>query len=181
MSEPVRVGANGAAGQQDVAGAVDRALFRRAVGRFATGVCVVSTVLDGRDHAMTANAFTSVSLDPLLVLVCVEQDARFHDAVLDAGFWGVSVLDERARAVAEWLATPGRPLLGQLAPVAHHRGPVTGVALADDSLATLECRTSAVHPAGDHVIVVGEVVGVGLAPEGHGPLVYHRSSYRLLR
>lgn len=159
----------------------DVALFRRAVGRFPTGVCVVSTFAGGRDHAMTANAFTSVSLDPLLVLVCVEEDSRFHDAVLDAGVWGVSVLDERARGTAEWLATPGRPLVGQLDPVPHHRGAVTGVALVDTSLATLEVRTTDVHPAGDHVIVVGQVLAVGLAPEGHGPLVYHRSSYRSLR
>jgi flavin reductase (DIM6/NTAB) family NADH-FMN oxidoreductase RutF len=160
---------------------VDTALFRRAVGRFATGVTVVSTVTGGHDHAMTANAFTSVSLDPLLVLVCVEQDARFHDAVLDAGHWGVSVLDESARGTAEWLATPGRPLVGQLDPVPHHRGPVTGVALVDAALATLECRTTDIHPGGDHVIVVGEVLGVELAPDGRGPLVYHRSSYRTLR
>jgi flavin reductase len=160
---------------------VDVAVFRRAVGRFATGVCVVSTVTNGHDHAMTANAFTSVSLDPLLVLVCVEEDARFHDAVLESGTWGVSVLDETGRGIAEWLATPGRPLVGQLEPVPHHRGPVTGSALVDASLATLECRTTAVHPAGDHVIVVGQVVGMGLAPDGHGPLVYYRSSYRALR
>lgn len=171
MSEQVRA----------AAAPVDVAVFRRAVGRFATGVCVVSTLTGGRDHAMTANAFTSVSLDPLLVLICVEEDARFHDAVLEAGTWGVSVLDERARGIAEWLATPGRPLVGQLDPVPHHRGRVTGVALVDASLAALECRTTDVHPAGDHVIVVGEVVSVELAPEGHGPLVYHRSSYRSLR
>lgn len=171
MSEQVRLGES----------AVDIARFRRAVGRFATGVCVVSTFAGGRDHAMTANAFTSVSLDPLLVLVCVEEDARFHDAVVEAGTWGVSVLDERARGAAEWLATPGRPLVGQLDPVPHHRGAVTGVALVDASLATLECRTTDVHQAGDHVIVVGHVIGVELAPDGHGPLIYHRSSYRALR
>jgi flavin reductase (DIM6/NTAB) family NADH-FMN oxidoreductase RutF len=159
---------------------VDIALFRRAVGRFATGVCVVSTLAGGRDHAMTASAFTSVSLDPLLVLVCVDEDARFHDAVVESGVWGVSILDERARGTAEWLATPGRPLIGQLDPVPHHRAAVTNVALVDASLATLECRTTDIHPAGDHVIVVGEVVGVGLAAEGHRPLVYHRSSYRTL-
>lgn len=178
MTEQVRLG-----GREVPPGAPspDIALFRRAVGRFATGVCVVSTLTGGRDHAMTANAFTSVSLDPLLVLVCVEQDSRFHDAVLDAGVWGVSVLDERARGAAEWLATPGRPLVGQLDPVPHHRGAVTGVALVDAALATLECRTTSAHLAGDHVIVVGEVVSVGLAPEGHGPLLYHRSSYRSLR
>lgn len=160
--------------------AVETGQFRRAVGRFATGVCVVTTFVDSHDHAMTANAFTSVSLDPLLVLVCVETDARFHDAVVDSGRWGVSVLDATARPEAEWLATPGRPLLGQLEMVAHHRGPVTGVALLDHSLATLECLTRDVHPAGDHSIVVGEVVGVALVEGNTGPLVYHRSGYRNL-
>ena len=159
---------------------VEVAHFRRAVGRFTTGVCVVTTFVGRHDHAMTANAFTSVSLDPLLVLVCVEADARFHDAVLDAACWGVCVLDQTARPEAEWLATPGRPLIGQLDTVAHHRGPVTGVALLDHSLATMECVTEAVHPAGDHSIVVGRVVSVELAPDGPGPLVYHRSGYRTL-
>jgi flavin reductase len=154
--------------------------FRRAVGRFATGVCVVSTFAQRHDHAMTANAFTSVSLDPVLVLVCVETDARFHEAVLDSGRWGVSVLDQTARREADWLATSGRPLIGQLDSVPHHRGPVTGVALLDHSIATLECLTEDVHAAGDHSIVVGRVVGVGLSPDGPGPLIYHRSGYRSL-
>jgi flavin reductase len=158
---------------------VDVGLFRRAVGRFATGVCVVSTVVDGRDHAMTANAFMSVSLEPLLVCVGVERDSRFHDAVLDAGVWGVSVLDDRSRRHAEWLATPGRPLIGQLDLVPHHRGR-TGVVLADQALSALECRTTAVHQAGDHVLVVGEVVAVELPPDVHPPLLYHRSAYRRL-
>lgn len=159
----------------------DVGLFRRAVGRFATGVTVVSTVVDGHHHAMTANAFTSVSLDPLLVLVCVENDSRFHDAVLERGEWGVSVLDDTARGTADWLATPGRPLIGQLDRVPHHLGPVTGVALMDQALSTLECRTTALHAGGDHVIVVGGVVGAWLAPDEHAPLLYHRSGYRILR
>jgi flavin reductase (DIM6/NTAB) family NADH-FMN oxidoreductase RutF len=145
--------------------------------RFATGVTVVSTVIDGIDHAMTASAFTSVSLEPLLVLICVEQDARFHDAVLDSGLWGVSVLDDTARPTSQWLATRGRPLHGQLDRVAHHRGPVTGVALLDQSLATLECRTTGVHPGGDHSIVVGEVLALELPDNPGQPLLYHRGGY----
>ncbi len=111
------------------------------MGRFATGVTVVTARVGAIDHAMTANAFASVSLEPLLVLVCVEREARFHDAVVEAGRWGVSVLDGSARAVSEWLATRGRPLHGQLDRVPHHYGPVTGAALLDASLATMECRT----------------------------------------
>lgn len=154
--------------------------FRRAVGRFATGICVVSTVADGRDHAMTVNAFTSVSLDPLLVLVCVEADSRFCDAVLASGQWAVSVLDATARPAADWLATRGRPLQGQLDAVPHRRGPVTGSAVLEAASAWLECRTHAVHPGGDHLIVVGEVVSVGLGRDDAGALLYHRSAYRKL-
>lgn len=155
--------------------------FRRAVGRFATGVCAVTSLLDGRDHAMTANAFASVSLEPLLVVVSVAEDTRFLEAVLGSGVWGVSVLPATARDVADWLASSGRPLVGQLDRVPHHRGPWTGVALVDGALATLECRTTAVHPAGDHQLVVGEVVGVDVAAVPSDPLLYHQGRYRVLR
>lgn len=158
----------------------DEATFRRAVGRFATGVCVVTAVEGGVDHAMTANAFTSVSLDPLLVLVCVETDARFHDAALAAGHWAVSVLDGSARPVADWLATRGRPLHGQLDRIPFRRGRATGAALLEQSLATLECRTTAVHPGGDHSILVGEVLTVDAPPGEGAALVYHRSRYHRL-
>ena len=153
------------------------ATFRAALGRFATGVTVVSTVSDGIDYAMTANAVTSVSLDPPMVLVCVYQDARFHDAVLASGEWGVSILAADARPSAVWLATHGRPLAGQLDPVPHHRGPVTGVALVDGSLATLECRTVATHPAGDHTVVIGEVVAIDLPDHATDALTYYRGQY----
>jgi flavin reductase (DIM6/NTAB) family NADH-FMN oxidoreductase RutF len=154
--------------------------FRRAVGRFATGICVVSTVADGLDHAMTVNAFTSVSLEPLLVLVCVETDSRFCDAVLGSGQWAVSVLDASARPAADWLATRGRPLQGQLDAVPHTRGPVTGSPVLEAASAWLECLTHAVYPGGDHLIMVGEVVSVGLGRDDTGALLYHRSSFRKL-
>ena len=154
--------------------------FRTAVGRFATGVCVMTSRLDGHDHAMTANAFASVSLEPLLVVVSVAEYARFLDAVLQSGVWGVSVLPEHARGTAEWLSSPGRPVLHQLDRVPHHRGGTTGVALLDGALATLECRTHAVHEAGDHHLVVGGVLSVATPPQPPPPLVYHQGRYRRL-
>ncbi len=156
---------------------VDPEVFRRAVGRFATGVTVLTTHQDGVDHAMTVSAFSSVSLDPVLVLACVQTQARFHDAVLQVGQWGVSVLDASAHPVADWLATRGRPLHDQLDRVPHHRGPLTGAALVDQASAWLECRTEAIHPAGDHSILVGRVLGVTLARPDTGSLVYLRSGY----
>jgi len=159
---------------------VDPAEFRRAAGRLPTGILVVGTRLDGVDHAMTVSAFTAVSLDPVLVLFCAEKIARFHDTVLEAGIWSVSVLDENAEKTARWLATRGRPLEGQLDQYGHHAGPVTGAPILDDALSALECRTTDVHDGGDHSIVVGEVVGVTVADTGLGPLVHHAGAYRRL-
>lgn len=169
-----------AAGDQPAELPLDTDAFRKAVGRFATGVTVVTCVVDGVDHAMTASAFTSVSLEPLLVLVCVEKEARFHDAVLESGNWAVSILDSHGRRAAEWFATRGRPLHGQLDRYPHRRGAVTGAALLDSALAWLECRTTAVYDGGDHDIVVGQVVDLELGGPDDAPLVYFRSHYREL-
>jgi flavin reductase (DIM6/NTAB) family NADH-FMN oxidoreductase RutF len=159
---------------------VDPAEYRLAAGRFATGIVVVSASLDGVPHSMTVNAFTSVSLDPLLVLFCAEKIARFHDAVLTAETWAVSVLDEDSEKVSRWLATRGRPLDGQLDQIAYHRGPLTGAPILDVALSALECRTTAVHDGGDHTIVVGEVIGVTPPRPGGRPLIYFGGQYRRL-
>jgi flavin reductase len=151
------------------------------MGRFASGVTVVTARVREIDHAMTANAFASVSLEPMLVLVCVEQEARFHDAVMAAGQWGVSVLDGSGRAVSEWLATRGRPLHGQLDRVPHHYGAVTGAALLEQSLATMECRTVGSFPGGDHTIVVGEVLAIGTRDSDDGGLIHFRGRYDRIR
>ncbi|QBF46817.1 flavin reductase family protein [Janibacter limosus] len=154
--------------------------LRHAMAHFATGVTVVTTLEDGHDHAMTANSVTSVSLDPPLVLVCVQQDSGWHDAVVSSGVWGVSILPVGARPTATWLSTGGRPLYGQLSGIAHHRGEL-GVALVDDALATLECRTTALHEAGDHTIVVGEVLSSLADARRDDPLIYYRSRYTSTR
>ena len=158
---------------------VDHASFRRAAGQFASGIVVVTT---RGGHAMTVSAFTSVSLDPPLVLFCAEKIARFHDAVLAEGSWAVSILAEDDEKTARWLATRGRPMDGQLEEVAHHPGPATGAPLLDDALSVLECRTTAVHDAGDHTIVVGQVEAVAGPPEtaGRGPLLHYSGAYRRL-
>jgi flavin reductase (DIM6/NTAB) family NADH-FMN oxidoreductase RutF len=151
--------------------------FRRAAGQFASGVTVVTTTLDGVDHAMTASSFASVSLDPLLVLVCSAKDSRFHDAVLATRSWAVSVLDAGSRAAAVWFATKGRPLEGQLDRVQHVRGAHSGAALLDGALSHMECRTWAVHDGGDHAIVVGEVVWVAVPGPDRNPLLHVRGRY----
>ncbi|MEV4806617.1 flavin reductase family protein [Nonomuraea sp. NPDC049421] len=157
---------------------IDPATYRKVVGRFATGVAIVTTRLGDVDHAMTINSFTSVSLDPLLVLFCAEKVARFHDAVLKSGVWGVSVLPASMEDASRFFAHRGRPLNGQLATWPHRRGE-SGVALFDDALATLECATTAVHDGGDHSIVVGGVTAIDTPAEG-APLLYHEGRYKSL-
>ncbi|HEY6480158.1 MAG TPA: flavin reductase family protein [Streptosporangiaceae bacterium] len=159
---------------------VDQAAFRRAAGQFPGGIVVVTT---SAGHAMTVSAFASVSLEPPLVLFCAEKIARFHDAVLEAGSWAVSILGEDGEKTARWLATRGRPLDGQLDGVPHHPGPVTGAPLLDGTLAALECRTVAVYDGGDHSIIVGQVTAVeGPAdPPARGPMVHYAGRYRRLR
>lgn len=158
--------------------AVDADAFRRSVGQFATGVTVVTTVAGGLDHAMTASAFSSVSLEPPLVLVCVDKDARFHDAVVENGTWAVSFLSLAQRRAAGWFAEKGRPLVGQFDRFPHRRGAVTGAALLEGALGWMECRTTAIYDGGDHDIVLGEVTGVQVGDRDAAPLLYFRGHYR---
>ncbi len=157
--------------------ALDPDSFREAMSHFASGVTVVTTLQGGVDHAMTANAFTSVSLDPPLVLVCVEKSARFHQAVALSRYWGASILAGSQAETARWLATRGRPLEAQLEKIPHHRGRGTGAALLEDALCRLECRTWEMYDGGDHTIVVGEVVEVDIGDPREEGLVYFRSEF----
>ncbi|WP_321572648.1 flavin reductase family protein [Parafrankia colletiae] len=184
LPEPVPVDSDRARSRPaDAPGILERPdpdAFRKVVGRFATGVTVLTTVVDGRHLAMTANSFVSVSLEPLLVLVSVRQDARFHDPLLAAGVWGVSVLAaDMSQASRDFARRGGAPDPGdrQLRGWAHSLGPRTGVALLDGALALLECGTVATHPAGDHTLVVGEVMGLARPRPDATPLVFYEGAY----
>ncbi|MEV0622846.1 flavin reductase family protein [Nonomuraea sp. NPDC050404] len=157
---------------------VDPATYRQIIGKFATGVAIVTTRLNDVDHAMTVNSFTSVSLDPLLVLFCAEKVARFHDAVMESGVWGVSILPASMEDASRFFAHRGRPLNGQLTRWPHHRGE-SGAALFDGAIATVECATTAVHDGGDHSIVVGGVLALDTPSDG-APLLYHEGRYKSL-
>lgn len=153
--------------------------YRRVVGRFATGVTVITTVLaDGEPHAMTCNSFTSVSLDPVLVLFCAEKIARFHEAVLETGSWAVSVLSTRHEHESRHFARRGRVLANQFADVPTVPGPLTGAPVLAGALAALECRTVSTTDAGDHTVVIGAVVGVALPAPAAAPLLYFEAGYR---
>lgn len=162
---------------------VDPDFYRRVMGRFATGVTILTSRTQSSsgaiDHAMTANAVMSVSLEPVLVAVSIEVDARFHDAVLEAGVWGISILPASATGTAQWLATRGRPLHNQLERIPHRRG-ATGVALLEGALAQLECETTDTLRTGDHTLLVGHVVSVATGDDQSPALVYYRGQFGAL-
>lgn len=158
---------------------LDPLLYRRVVGRFATGVTVVTTVLpDGEWHAMTCNSFTSVSLEPVLVLFCAEKIARFHDAVLETGTWAVSVLSSDHERESRHFARRGRDLSDQFAQIPSVAGPVTGAPVLQGALAAFECRTVSTTDAGDHTVLVGSVLGTTVPDAAAAPLLYFEGGYR---
>jgi len=161
--------------------ALDALEYRRVVGRFATGVTVVTSLLDGEHHAMTCNSFTSVSLDPVLVLFCPEKIARFHDVVLSARHWAVSVLAQGQEGASRQFARRGRTIEDQFADVPHTYGPLTGSIVLDGALASLECRTVSTTDAGDHTVVIGEVLGLGVPDPHAAPLLYYEGRYEAVR
>lgn len=153
---------------------VDDVRFRNVMGHFTTGVAVVTAArTDGSPCGLTANSVASVSLRPFLTLVCVDRQARSHDAILSSGSFGISIL----AAGDEWLAR--RFSAGhreERFDGLSYRAERTGSPILDDALAWLDCRIRDVHDGGDHSIVVGEVLACA-AREGE-PLLFFRGEYR---
>ena len=116
-----------------------------------------------------------------LVLFCAEKVARFHGAVLASGSWAVSVLAQGQEGVSRHFAARGRELEGQFDHLPHTVGPVTGAAVLDGAIAALECRTVSTTDAGDHTVVIGEVLGLGVPDPGGDPLLYYEGRYRAFR
>ncbi len=154
---------------------VDDDLFKSVLARFASGITIITTRdSDGRDHGMTASAFSSLSLDPPLVLVCIANDATIAPVVATASSFAVNVLAESQEALSRRFA--GK-LDDRFAGVGHTRGEL-GDAILDDVLAWMQCRIVARHPAGDHVVVIGAVTGAGVRDAR--PLLYYRGGYAQL-
>jgi flavin reductase (DIM6/NTAB) family NADH-FMN oxidoreductase RutF len=150
--------------------------FRAALGRFASGVTVITVELaEGGVHGMTANAFCSVSLHPPLVLVCVDHLAETYLHLRERGEFGVSILKAEQEALSEFFADAERnPDAGYRLGI-RYRKMNSGMPVLAEALANLDCRVVASHPAGDHTIFVGEVREAALG-EG-APLLYFRGRY----
>jgi flavin reductase (DIM6/NTAB) family NADH-FMN oxidoreductase RutF len=145
--------------------------FRRVMGHFATGVTVVASRGPEGAVGLTVNAFTSVSLDPPLVLICLHKNANAHDPLIQAGHFGVSFLKAEQEALALTFSRedPDRRFSG----LDVAEGPL-GSPLVRGALAWMDCRVDKVFPGGDHSIIVGEVVDCG-AGDGD-PLVFFRGA-----
>jgi flavin reductase (DIM6/NTAB) family NADH-FMN oxidoreductase RutF len=156
---------------------VKPAEFRKALGCFATGITVITLDYEGEVQGMTANAFASVSLDPKLVLVCVDQRARTHAHLHAKKRFGVNVLAQNQRAISEYYASPARThdRAAEEAGAAFERTR-HGTPVLCGALAYLECRLHTAQDAGDHTIFIAEVEEVMLR-EGQ-PLLYFQSQYR---
>ncbi len=155
---------------------VDSQAFRRALGSFTTGVCIVTCPPSSQGAApvaLTVSSFASVSLEPPLVLWCIDKASDRFSAFNAADAYGVSVLGEGQDAVSVAFAGDGR-LCDVPTRIAQ-----TGAPLIEGAIAQLDCRVAARHDAGDHVILVGEVLTIAVADE-RPPLVYHRGRYRQL-
>jgi flavin reductase (DIM6/NTAB) family NADH-FMN oxidoreductase RutF len=150
--------------------------FRKAMGHFATGVTIITLDLEGEVHGMTANAFASVSLDPMLVLVCVDHTTRTHAHLHAKKRFGINVLCDDQRAISEYYARPERTHeRAEEEAVAHFDRTRHGTPILHGSLAYLECRLHSSQEAGDHTIFIAEVEDV-IMNDGL-PLLFFRGKY----
>ena len=147
--------------------------FRRALRRFPTGVTIVTTMLEGKPKGFTANAFASVSLEPPMVLICVNRQARSHPIIAAAGVFCVNVLALEQAELARRFAQKGTG--DAFADIGYHADR-TGSPVLDGSLAYLDCTLAEEHSVGTHTIFIGEVVATG-ARDG-APLGYFNMDYR---
>ncbi len=151
--------------------------FRKALGHFTTGVTVVTVEREpGKIHGMTANSFTSVSLEPMLILVCVDHRAIMYSLLQKKKQFGVSVLKQNQEAISEYFAKKEHNAETEQRLGIHFRLTPSGAPVVDGTLLQMSCKVIASHVAGDHSIFIGEVEDAEME-EGE-PLLYFRGEYR---
>jgi flavin reductase (DIM6/NTAB) family NADH-FMN oxidoreductase RutF len=162
---------------QGESGKLSAAEFRKAMGCFATGVTIITLDLEGEVHGMTANAFASVSLDPPLLLVCVDHSARTHAHMHAKKRFGINVLAEHQREISEYYALPVHTKgHAETEAAARFERTARGTPILHGALAYLECRLQSAQDAGDHTIFIAEVEDV-VVRQGD-PLLFFRGKYR---
>jgi flavin reductase (DIM6/NTAB) family NADH-FMN oxidoreductase RutF len=154
---------------------VDQTAFREAISHFASGVTVITTVHEGRRAGMTASAVSSVSLEPILLLVCINTKLATHTAIEQSRRFVVNVLGEGQEELALRFARPAEDRFAGIATRTDHELPVL-----EDAIAHFVCDVHERFPGGDHSIFIGEVRECAAKPGRH-PLVYFRSGFGSLR
>ena len=155
----------------------DPASYRTVLGHFATGVTVITAIDDGQPVGMAANSFTSVSLDPPLVLFCAAKTSSTWPQIERSGKFAVNILGEHQEDVCRVFAQKGEDRFARTG----YRKSLMGSPLLPDVIAYLDCTIHAVHDAGDHVVVIGHVEDLGVGAEGvGGPLLFYRGGYAKL-
>ncbi|RLQ20409.1 flavin reductase [Seongchinamella sediminis] len=155
---------------------IDGRELRNALGRFATGVCVVTTVdNNGNALGMTANSFSSVSLDPPLVLWSLQNGSDVYQAYASPRRFAINVLNDQQMDLSNQYARKGDHILDP----AHFRQGRHGAPIIRGALVSFECELHAAHEGGDHLIIVGRVLDVSSKPGGD-PLLFFSGAYRQL-
>ena len=146
--------------------------FRTALSRFISGVTVITTFgKDNRPAGITVSAFSSVSLEPPLVLACIDKRASVHEHLAEGSRFAVNILAEDQQDISRLFASKDQDRFDG----ARYRWGVSGAPLLEGALAYIECRVVHAYPAGDHTIIVGEVESTSVAE--HKPLAYYRGGY----
>jgi flavin reductase (DIM6/NTAB) family NADH-FMN oxidoreductase RutF len=153
---------------------IDQSLFRQVMGQFASGVTVVTSAYEGQLVGLTVSSFTSLSLEPQLVLVCIDRSSVSHPTISGSGLFAVNILSQGQEYLSRRFATRDAEkfLAGTFSLSAR------GLPLLDGALAHIECALHSTLPGGDHTIYVGEVVAAAVHRDR--PLVYYRSGYHEL-
>ena len=141
--------------------AIEKDFFRQVMGRFATGVTVVTTRSDKGLSGLTVNSFCSVSLDPLLVLVCVDLTSNTLSYIREGGIFAVNILTDQQEDFSRCFATSSEERYTYFCHASFHEA-ATGAPILDGSLAFIDTRVVAEYPGGDHVIFLGQVEAMGV-------------------
>ena len=154
---------------------IDPLEFRNVIGHFATGVTVITTGDGDELHGMTANSVTSLSLDPVMLLICVDKTSHTWRMLEASGAFTVNILGAHQEDVSRAFAKKGEPEIGSLRGFPFVRGR-TGTPRLEDCRAFVECKVAEVLDGGDHSIFLGEVVDEGIVTDGP-PLIFYRGRY----
>jgi flavin reductase (DIM6/NTAB) family NADH-FMN oxidoreductase RutF len=157
---------------------LDPRKFRNVLSKFATGVTVVTTRFGSEIHGLTVNAFCSVSLEPMLVLVCIDKESKAHALLEHSKNYAVNFLAADQEDIARRFSTDQLSATERFADILYRRE-ATGAPVFESSLGFLDCEIVSASPAGDHTIFIGRVVALGEQDDCH-PLLYFKSAYKSL-